>query len=316
MLQGDTIHRTRHRRFRAAMTMGASLAAGILLMATAADGGGTGSPSARTATSPTVSADPSPTAQAATAAPAASASPTVAVVPPPAPEPPPAPCIDPISRGPGLELPDPGRTALLIGDSQSSGAAGVAADRTWTQAALRGVGYHVRFVGAGGTGFVAMNDSGATNYPSALLQGQWVLPCVDPALIVVQGGGNDAALGATDEQIIGGADAVVSTLSRTYVSSKIVMIGTLATGVAHGGGRRAEVDGVLGAFAMSRSLVFISPGDWLTRFQAGAEMADTVHLTQAGHDRLAGVLATQLQDMQLTPRGLTSVHQTPPDAQP
>ncbi|MBG6224140.1 acyl-CoA thioesterase-1 [Arthrobacter sp. CAN_A2] len=253
-----------------AVEVGAKMAVGILLMVTAADGG-----------SLTAPATTGPVAGSATRSPRTA-------------------CTDPISHGPGLQVPDPTRTALLIGDSQSGGAAGVPADRTWTQAGLRAAGYDVRYLGTGGTGFVATNRGGAMNYPSALTRGQWVLPCADPALIVIEGGGNDAARGATDAQITAGADTVVATLSRTYPSSRIVMIGTLARGAAHGGGRRTAVDGVLGAFAASHHLPFIGVGDWVTRYRAGDQLADGVHLTQAGHDHLAGVLGTRLDDMQLT----------------
>ncbi|MCU1634739.1 MAG: lipolytic enzyme, partial [Micrococcaceae bacterium] len=238
------------------MVVGATSAAGILLIATVADGGGLVSSAVKTTSAPTASASPSPTGQAEPAEPVSStapAPPTTRHVPEPLPtEAPPAPCIDPISGGPGLQLADPGRTALLVGDSQSGGAAGVPADRTWTQAGLRGAGYDVAFVGAGGTGFVAASSTGAANYPSSLTQGQWLLPCADPALIVVQGGGNDAAEGATDAEVIGGADVVVSTLTRVYPSATILMIGTLARGAAEGGGRRTEVDAVLGTYAANR----------------------------------------------------------------
>ncbi|MDN4609560.1 SGNH/GDSL hydrolase family protein [Arthrobacter burdickii] len=310
-------HRAGHRRLRAAITVGAPFAVGILLIAAAADGSLL-APGARSTIAPTTAASHAPARQvghAAPASPTASASPTTGVIPePPTAEPSPAQCIDPISKGPGLKLPDPGRAALLIGDSQSGGAAGVPAQRTWTQAGLRGAGYDVRFVGAGGTGFVATTSS-ATNYPSALTQGQWTLPCTDPALIVIQGGGNDATQGATDAQITGGADAVVSTLTRTYPSSVIVMIGTLARGAAAGGGRRTAVDGVLGAYALGHHLAFISAGDWLTRYQASSQLADGVHLTQAGHDHLAGVLGTQLNELQLTQTDLARAQQTRPNAE-
>ncbi|MDQ0734459.1 SGNH/GDSL hydrolase family protein [Arthrobacter agilis] len=221
-----------------------------------------------------------------------------------------------MSHGPGLQLADPARTALLIGDSQSVGAVGVPADRTWTQGGLRSAGYDVHFLGAGGTGFVAANETGASNYPTSLTQALWVLPCADPALIVVQGGGNDAADGATDAQITGGADVVVDTLHGAYPSSTIVMIGTLASGAAAGGGRRTEVDAVLGASAVGRHLAFIGAGDWLTRYQASADMADQVHLTQLGHDRLAPVLRTQLEALHLTQFDLARAREVRPHAAP
>ncbi|WP_395858460.1 SGNH/GDSL hydrolase family protein [Arthrobacter echini] len=211
--------------------------------------------------------------------------------------------LGPVARG-GHHVPD--RTRATSGGA--GGAAGVAADRTWPQTGLREAGYDVRFVGAGGTGFVASNGSGALNYPAALAGGRWVLPCTDPALIGVEGGGNDATRGATDTQIGGGADAVISTLTRTYPTSKIVMIGTLARGSADGGARRTAVDKVLGAHAADHQVAFTSAGDWLTRYGASHQLPDRVHVTQAGHDLLAGVLAHRLITLNLTSTDLMHQH--------
>jgi acyl-CoA thioesterase-1 len=209
-------------------------------------------------------------------------------------------CADPVTRGAGLRLTDPRRTALLIGDSQSAGALGVPGDRTWTQAGLRGAGYDVRFLGAGGTGFVAGNGTGGLNYFSALTRGRWILPCSDPGLIVVEGGGNDATLGASDAQILRGADALITPLTRYYPTSTIVLVGPVARGTTEGGGRRTEVDTLLGSYAHSHNLPFISTGDWLTRHGAETLMADDVHLTQAGHDRIAAALTAELRALRLT----------------
>lgn len=288
------MYRTGREQRRAALSAGASFFLGALLIVTAAVGG------SLTSTGSTPSAPlgmHAPRAgQGQPAAPADSMAVTA--------HHPRTACTDPISGGPAMILVDPERTALLIGDSQAGGAAGVAADRTWPQTGLREAGYDVRFVGAGGTGFVASNGSGALNYPAALAGGRWVLPCTDPALIVVEGGGNDATQGATDTQIVGGADAVISTLTRTYPTSKIVMIGTLSRGSADGGARRTAVDKILGAFAADHQVDFISAGDWLTRYGASHQLADRVHVTQAGHDLLASVLVHRLITMNLTPTDL------------
>lgn len=279
---------------RAAMTAGASFVLGAVLVVTAAIGGSVTPHGATTsASSAMTSVQGSGPGQDQPAPPSDTSAVVASHDRRPA-------CTDPISGGPGMNVTVPGRTALLIGDSQSGGAAGVTAVRTWTQTGLRAAGYDVRFVGAGGTGFVAASGSGALNYPSALAEGRWALPCVDPALIVAEGGGNDATQGATDTQIVGGADTLISTLKQTYPTSKIVMIGTLAKGAADGGGRRTAVDGVLGAYAAGHHVDFISAGDWLTRYGARNQLADGVHLTQAGHDHLAAVLTTQLTSMHLT----------------
>lgn len=191
------------------------------------------------------------------------------------------------------------KTALLVGDSQSAGAANVPGARTWTQSALRAAGYEVQFAGAGGIGFVASNGSGSPNYPTSLTQNRWALPSGAPALVVVEGGGNDARTGATDAQILQGADATVQALHHRYPTSRMLMIGTLSGVRSPAGSRRAEVDRLLGDYARTRQIAFVGAGDWLARYSLVGSLADDVHLTQDGHDVLAGVLATRLATLHL-----------------
>ena len=191
------------------------------------------------------------------------------------------------------------KTALLVGDSQSAGAANVPGHRTWTQTALRAAGYGVQFVGAGGIGFVASNGFGSPNYPTSLNQDRWALPSGAPALVVVEGGGNDARTGATDAQILQGADATVQALHHRYPTSRMLMIGTLSGVRSPAGSRRAEVDRLLGNYARTHHIAFVGAGDWLARYGLVGNLADGVHLTQDGHDLLAGVLATRLATLHL-----------------
>lgn len=192
------------------------------------------------------------------------------------------------------------KLALLIGDSQSAGAANVPGNRTWTQSALRAAGYDVQFVGAGGTGFVASNNSGALNYPSALKQQRWALPSVPPALIVVEGGGNDATIGASDAQILLGVSETINALQDQYPSSKLLMVGTLAGSSTAGGARRTAVDELLGTYAQQNHVPFVSTGHWVKSYQLTGLMADKVHMTQAGHDILAIALTQRLAQLNVT----------------
>ncbi|WP_225437360.1 SGNH/GDSL hydrolase family protein [Arthrobacter sedimenti] len=200
---------------------------------------------------------------------------------------------NPVTDRREVVVPDIRRTAVLIGDSQSAGK-----DR-WPQLALRELGYTVRFVGAGGTGFVAANETGDANYYDSLTRGDWVLPHGDPALVVVEGGGNDAFQGASDGDILAGANALVLELGRTYPSSRMVMIGTLSRSAEDGGGRRHEVDTLLADLADKRGVPFVSAGDWLTTHQLKAFLADDVHLGAAGHQRAAHVLEQELRALKL-----------------
>lgn len=178
-------------------------------------------------------------------------------------------------------------TAVLIGDSQSQPADG------WPRQALAALGYKVHFAGLGGTGFVAANGK-TGNYIDALQRGDWLLPYGAPPLVVIQGGGNDATRGATDAQIVANADRLIAALKQRYPGARIVMIGTLARGANYGGGRRSQVDALLGTVAAKDGLTFISVGDWLTRYDAVKELADGVHMTAAGHKKLGAVLTREM----------------------
>jgi acyl-CoA thioesterase-1 len=189
-------------------------------------------------------------------------------------------------------VPDIGRTVLLIGDSQSEPSDG------WPRQGLEAAGYKVYYCGRGGTGFVSAN--GATgNYIDALRRGDWLLPSGTPALIVIQGGGNDAASGASDSRIAGNADRLIAELQDRYPGTRIAMIGTLARGEGHGGGRRTEVDALLGSVAAAHNLPFVSVGDWLTRYGLAKDLADTVHMNPNGRRTLGTLLERRLRDLGL-----------------
>ncbi|MBT2522908.1 SGNH/GDSL hydrolase family protein [Arthrobacter sp. ISL-28] len=183
---------------------------------------------------------------------------------------------------------DTERTALLIGDSQSEPKA------SWPRRALADLGYDVFFCGKGGTGYVASN--GATgNYVDALQRGDWHLPYGFPPLVVIQGGGNDARQGASDEQIVANAESLITTLKQRYPGAKLVMVGTLAKGT----GRRTEVDALLGSVAAAHSIPFVSVGDWLTRYGLEEHLADSVHMNDDGHRALGMLLGDRLEALGL-----------------
>ena len=189
-------------------------------------------------------------------------------------------------------VPDMGRTVLLIGDSQSEPADG------WPRLGLSAAGYRVYFCGRGGTGFVS--SMGATgNYIDALMRGDWLLPAGTPALIVVQGGGNDATNGASDSDIVTNAERLIGELQRRYPGTPMAMIGTLARGENHGGGRRSEVDALLGSVAADHGMPFVSVGDWLTRYGLVKDLADSVHMNPDGHRALGTLLAGRLRELGL-----------------
>jgi len=192
-----------------------------------------------------------------------------------------------------LVLADVRHTAVLIGDSQSM------PKDSWPQQGIAAMGYKLHVVGMGGTGFVASNGK-TGNYIDALQRGDWVMPFGDPPLIVIQGGGNDATQHATDAQISSNAERLLAALKKRYPGTTLAMIGTLAKGASNGGGRRTEIDALLGRIAAKHAIPFVSAGDWLTRYDAIGDLQDGVHLKPSGHAKLGAVLAREFTALGLT----------------
>ena len=186
-------------------------------------------------------------------------------------------------------VPDVSRTAVLIGDSQS-----VPLD-SWPRRALSALGYNVHFCGYGGTGYTAANGK-VGNYIDALERGDWLLPVGTPGLVVVEGGGNDAARGASDALITANANRLLNALKARYPTTRIVMVGTLAHGAGNGGGRRSEVDSLLAGIAAKQRITFISAGDWLTRYNLAQHLADSVHMDGEGRTALSAVLERRFRE--------------------
>ncbi|HEY1156860.1 MAG TPA: SGNH/GDSL hydrolase family protein, partial [Arthrobacter sp.] len=181
-------------------------------------------------------------------------------------------------------------TAVLIGDSQS------VPDDSWPRRALAGLGYSVHFCGYGGTGFTAANGK-VGNYIDALERGDWLMPAGAPGLIVIEGGGNDAARGASDAQISANANRLINALKARYPDTRIVVVGTLARGAQDGGGRRSQVDALLAGIAARQQVTFVSAGDWLTKYNLTQHLADAVHMDAEGRKQLGGVLERRLREL-------------------
>lgn len=193
-------------------------------------------------------------------------------------------------------VPNVGRTAVLIGDSQSEPANG------WPRQGLAALGYQVHFAGKGGTGFVKANGR-VGNYIDALERGDWLLPTGTPGLVVVQGGGNDAGSGATDAQITANANRLLHALKSRYPATRILMIGTLGRG---GGNRRSQVDTLLATIAARQGITFIGAGDWLTKYNLTHRLTDTVHMNSEGHKALSIVLQGRLRELNVPDLTATS----------
>lgn len=187
-------------------------------------------------------------------------------------------------------VPNVRNTAVLIGDSQS------VPDDSWPRRALASLGYNVHFCGYGGTGFTAANGK-VGNYIDALERGDWMLPVGTPGLVVVEGGGNDAARGASDAQITANANRLVQAMKARYPTTRMVMVGTLAKGPNNGGGRRSQVDNLLSTIAAKQGITFVSAGDWLTKYNLTQHLADPVHMDSEGRKALGTVLERRLREL-------------------
>jgi acyl-CoA thioesterase-1 len=187
---------------------------------------------------------------------------------------------------------DASNVAVLIGDSQSEPSFG------WPRQGLAAAGYKVFFCGRGGTGYVASNGK-TGNYIDAPQRGDWKLPYGTPPLVVLEGGGNDAARGASNAQIVANAERLIASIQQRYPAARVIMVGTLARGAHYGGGRRSEVDTLLGKVADRHGLTFVSAGDWLTRYNLTGSMADGVHLNRQGHAALGAVFGQRLESLGL-----------------
>lgn len=190
-------------------------------------------------------------------------------------------------------VPGVAESALVIGDSQTS-------PTTWVGQGLVQAGYRPILRGAGGTGFAHGNGT-VSSYAEALEGHQWLLPWGDPALIILQGGGNDTAHSAAE--IRSGARRLISDVRQSYPSARILMVGVIGDGT----GARKDVDRLLASTAAEAGLEFLSPGDWWARYGINGPLRpDGRHLSSDGHAKLAGVFARELERIAPVHSGISS----------
>ena len=185
---------------------------------------------------------------------------------------------------------DTSNVAVLIGDSQSEPSYG------WPRQGLAAAGYKVFFCGRGGTGFVASNGR-TGNYIDALQRGDWKLPYGTPPLVVIEGGGNDAARGASDAQIVSNAERLIASIQQRYPAARMLMVGTLARGAHYGGGRRSEVDALLGTGGGPARAAVRQRGRLAHPVQPDGLDGGRVHLNRQGHAALGAVFGQRLQSL-------------------
>ena len=187
-------------------------------------------------------------------------------------------------------LPPPGSQVLVFGDSYTQ-STGATCPQTGYAARLAATfGWVADVQGFGGTGFVARGVIDA-DYLARLS----ALTPTTPALVMVQGGLNDALAGATEEQELTAARAVLDLLARTYPDSQVVVLGPPQVQVVDAA-VIAGINRALRRASIEHQVPYLNPlGDgWdVQRFTT----ADGLHPDDAGHEHLAARVAAALREL-------------------
>ncbi|KIA73368.1 hypothetical protein ANMWB30_22950 [Arthrobacter sp. MWB30] len=174
-------------------------------------------------------------------------------------------------------------TVVFLGDSQLA-AEGI--DSWGEQAAYRAGLTHQIEHAFGGLGYVSPNLYAGGSAEQALVDDHVLLPQGKPGAIVLTLGGNDATTGASDAEILAAANKTWDELIRKYPDTRIIINGVLSRSDA-GHLRRRQVDDLIIKAAQARGLRTISAAGLATKAGADSLYQDNVHLTQAGHDKVA-----------------------------
>ncbi|MEI3865612.1 SGNH/GDSL hydrolase family protein [Microbacterium sp. CCNWLW134] len=201
----------------------------------------------------------------------------------------PTPVLDDAPADPAPPAPPPPPTAWVIGDSQA------AAEASWVARAPADLGYDVTLSARGGIGFVAAppGSDASAGHPSirdALAAGLWQPPA-DPALIVVQSGGNDQTFPI--EHVRASAEASLDQLRTTFPEATIVVVGPLVQVEAWAPQRRA-VSATLAEVSAARGIAFVDTTGWVASSGLSPFLVDDRHFSPAGHDALTGIFVRAL----------------------
>lgn len=177
-------------------------------------------------------------------------------------------------------------TAVLICDSQCSG-------DSWVQQGARGAGFAQTITRAyGGGGYVAAAGSIGMGVTDGVANRTILLPEGRPGVVIVTLGGNDATRGVAQGEAIAAMDRLIEMLRKAYPNTPIVVDGVMSRSDAAHASRRA-MDAAVVAEAGRLGLPAISVAGWVSQY--AAPQGDNVHLTQAGHDRIAPYYAAALR---------------------
>jgi lysophospholipase L1-like esterase len=179
---------------------------------------------------------------------------------------------------------------MIFGDSWTQSTGATCPQTGYAARLAAAFGWVADVQGFGGTGFVAKGVIDA-DYLTRLE----ALPRTTPALVLVQGGLNDARESASEQDELTAARGVLDFLARTYPDAEVVLLGPPQTQVVD----PAVVSGIdraLSQAAGEHQVPYLSPLEegWdLERFT----VADGLHPDDQGHEQLAADVAAELRDL-------------------
>ncbi|MDA4895583.1 GDSL-type esterase/lipase family protein [Streptomyces sp. MS2A] len=178
------------------------------------------------------------------------------------------------------------QTAVLLCDSQCDGS-------SWVEQGARANGFtDIVERSYGGGGYVAHSGALGMSVTDALDSHLVLLPEGNPGLVSITLGGNDATQGVPGDQIVAAERRLLEQVRAAYPEATIVVNGVMSRRDASHAERRAA-EALILPEAQAMGFPTISVAGWIT--DRRAPQADPIHLSQAGHDRVAGPYADALR---------------------
>lgn len=180
-------------------------------------------------------------------------------------------------------------TAVILGDSQLD-------MDSWVEQGARAAGYPKQVVRSiGGIGYVSGSPAvGGNSATDAVLQDRLLLPQGNPGLVVVNLGGNDARIMATDAAILSKANKLWDELRRKYPHSTILVNGVLSRYDSLHAQRR-WVDGLVTREAALRGWPRISMAGTASIAGATGDYLDNAHMNQNGHNKVGPLYGSAIR---------------------
>ncbi len=177
-------------------------------------------------------------------------------------------------------------TAVLLCDSQCNG-------NSWIEQGARGAGFaNVVKFGFGGSGYLAPISGIGAGFTESVSSNRVLLPEGDPGAVIITLGGNDAAQRRPVAEVTAAEEQLIGLLRQAYPNAAIVVNGVMSRSDAAHAARRA-MDAAVTEEARRAGVYAVSVAGWVSDYSA--PQADTVHLTPAGHDKIAPHYAEALR---------------------